>query len=245
MATVLIMTLLKIRPLVNFTSFLPNLLNHNCKQSTNNLNVSRCFSKPNEVIMKIKNSSNTEESETLDKKKEEIKIKLLLPDDSIMITDLENARKISKRRHLTLVEVAKEKSGRRTYKLVNQIETFEENLKENPKNTNKDALKSISVKTLQLSSNITMHDTNIKIQHVVKLLNKNRKVRIILTKGSPIEDKIIKSIETNTKNYATLQKVVKATNMIFTLTPREKTSNDSFSDNVNQMKEEQPNFQSK
>lgn len=233
MASVSIMALLKIRPLVSFTLFLPNLLNQNCKRSTINLTISRCFSKPDQVITKIQNSNNTKESKKLDEKKEETKIKLLLPDDSIMITDLENARKISKRRHLTLVEVAKGKSGRLTYKLVSQIETFEKDLQNNPKNTNKDVLRSTSFKIIHISTNITIHDANVKIHQVVKLLNKNYNVKIILSKGSPIQDKIIKNIETSTKNYATLQKVIKATNMIFTLIPKNQTSNDSSGDNVN------------
>ncbi|KAK2588184.1 hypothetical protein KPH14_004224 [Odynerus spinipes] len=219
MATVFLSTVLKARSLVRLKRFLPSLLNNNYKQPVRNTNILRYSSIPDNAITNINESNDDNMSEKLQKKVQEAKITLLLPDNSMLITDLENAKKISKRRGLVLIKVEEiqKKTSRATYKLVNQTEHLQEELESDDNNEKENIAK--STKTIQISSKITIHDLQVKLKNINKLLDKKHKIKIILANGSNIQDKVIKSIETSAKNHGTIQKVIKSSSTIFTILP--------------------------
>lgn len=108
------------------------------------------------------------------------KITLLLPDNSITVTVLEEAQRLAKRRKLNLIKVSDldSKTQRPSYKLTTSSTVFEESEEED---TSKDTQKSRSIKLLYISSKINDHDLQVKTKHLLKLLNKRHKVKIVIT----------------------------------------------------------------
>lgn len=111
------------------------------------------------------------------------KITLLLPDDSMTVTVLENAQRMAKRRKLTLVKISDldSKTQRPLYKLMSAsvfVEEVEKNVENNDKNKHKSKDNS---KLLYISAKIAENDLLTKTRNVVKLLNKGHKVKIAIT----------------------------------------------------------------
>lgn len=235
MATIFPLAVLRARSFARFDRFLPVVLNNNnIKQSIKYSNISRyCFTSHN-AVTKTTDVNNTDGSAESTKKNEEIKVTLLLPDNNVMVTDLENATKISKRRNLVLVKVedVQKKTGRPLYKLISQNKLLQE-LGDN-ENEQKNTIK--NMKTIQISSKITLYDLNVKLKNVTKLLEKKHKVKIIIVQGSNIQDKVFKTIENSVKYHGTIQKTVKSTSMIFTITPSSNVNNNDESCGIEEKK---------
>lgn len=110
------------------------------------------------------------------------KITLLLPDDSMTVTVLEDAQHLAKRRKLTLVKISDldSKTQRPLYKLMS-ASVFVEEIEKNVENDDKDKQKSKNTKLLYISAKIAKNDLLTKTRNVVKLLNKGHKVKIVIT----------------------------------------------------------------
>lgn len=117
------------------------------------------------------------------------KITLLLPDNSITVTVLEEAQRLAKRRKLNLVKVSDfdNKTERPSYKLENLTtnSTFFEESKE--EDTSQDTQKSRGTKLLYISVKIGEHDLRTKIKNILKLLNKGRKVKIAINLDDAVD----------------------------------------------------------
>lgn len=116
------------------------------------------------------------------------KITLISPNDSITVTILEDAQRLAKRRNLILTKVTDldSKTQRAIYKLTSNISHVNRTEKateaaEDVKNDDKDKQKFKEVKLLYISAKITEHDLSTKIKKVVKLLDKQHKVKLVIT----------------------------------------------------------------
>lgn len=112
------------------------------------------------------------------------KITLLSSDNSTTVTVLEVAQRLAKRRNLTLIKVSdlESKTQRPLYKLVSNTNILEHQTEEDTQDTNKAAQKSSkSTKIFYVSAKITEHDLQTKTKNMMKLLNKEYKVKIAIT----------------------------------------------------------------
>lgn len=124
--------------------------------------------------------------EKTDKKKKKSpkipKITLIHPNNSITITQLEDAEKLADRRNLQLVHVSDEsKNNRQIYKLVEYSKIKEEEKEEEKKEKKEkecDKKKVKSTKLFTIKSDIMDYDLNVKINNINKVLKKKHKVKI-------------------------------------------------------------------
>lgn len=144
------------------------------------------------------------------------KITLLLPDDSITVTVLEEAQRLAKRRKLNLVKITDfdSKTQRASYKLTTNTNLLEESEEQD---TSKDTPKSRGTKLLYISSKISDHDLQIKTKHLLKLLNKGNKVKVVINLDNAVEDKVHKNIEEAVKNYGDIQRMPSKKNVVLLL----------------------------
>lgn len=115
-------------------------------------------------------------------------ITLITPENDVNSLTLENAEKFAKRRGLKLVKIIDfdTKSERPLYKLMTNIEFFEENAKaKESKKKERSSLKEDKLYTL--STKISEHDLYVKINHMMKLLGKKKHaVRVYISQdGNP------------------------------------------------------------
>lgn len=174
MATISWLNILRVRSVLQLDRHLLNLLNSTHKQKTIRRNI--YVSEKNEEEEKKKEQAKTDS---------ESKITLLLPNDSMTITHLEDAKKLAKRRNLILTKIENKQkdSSRDTYKLVKLGEKFLEttdNVTENKIKADRNG----KIKQIQISGKISTHDLNIKLKHVNKLLSKQYKVKFIINHDS-------------------------------------------------------------
>ncbi|XP_043686932.1 uncharacterized protein LOC122638196 [Vespula pensylvanica] len=209
MATISWLNILRVRSFLQLDRHLLSLLNNTHKQKTIRRNI--YVSEKNEEEEKKKEQA---------KRDSESKITLLLPNDSMTITYLEDAKKLAKRRNLILTKVENEQknSSRDTYKLVKLGEEFLETTDNVTENKIK-AERNGKIKQIQISGKISTHDLNIKLKHVNKLLSKQYKIKFIINHDSDTQDKIFKYAESNIKQHGTIQKTVKSLYTTLIITP--------------------------
>ncbi|KYN06259.1 hypothetical protein ALC62_02751 [Cyphomyrmex costatus] len=153
------------------------------------------------------------------------KITLLSPDNLTTVTILEVAQRLAKRRNLTLIKVSdlESKTQRPLYKLVDNtgiLEHFEktEESKTDTKNDHNDAQKSSKgIKIFYISAKITDHDLQTKTKNMVKLLNKEHKVKIAITLNDSDGGKVRRVIEDAVKNNGSIQQMPSKKNVILLL----------------------------
>lgn len=108
----------------------------------------------------------------------------LISTDNILVTTLEEAQKLSKRRDLKLVKVIDldTKSQRPVYKLMTGNEYHAEELKQREQKKkdkeNDNSLK--GEKVLMLNANIGVNDLNVAANKIIKWLNKRYETRVII-----------------------------------------------------------------
>lgn len=253
MATIFWLKVLRVRPLLRLDRHLSSLLNNTYEQQTvrRNQNILRYS-----IHVPNKNKKQDNVSKEQVNTVSESKITLLLPNNSVTITYLEDAKKLAKRRKLILTKVEDEQknSSRDTYKLMSP---GDKHLETNDNNNKNEKIK--TMKQMQISGKITIHDLNIKLKNINKLLSKNYKIKFIINHDSEayvcysllhidecvclfinlfyfnLQDRILKHAESNIKQYGTIQKSVKSLYTKLIITPiLNKNSNKNQHDaNVN------------
>ncbi|XP_035717577.1 translation initiation factor IF-3-like [Vespa mandarinia] len=213
MALISWLKVLKVKSLLQFDCHLSNLLNNTYKQQKlkRNQNI-LCYSVHVSNEKEKKDNVSKEQVNTVS----ESKITLLLPNNSMTVTYLKDAKKLAKDKNLELTKVEDEQknSSRDTYKLIQPGERY---LK--TKNNDKENDKIKTMKQIQISSRITVHDLNIKLKNINKLLSKNYKIKLIVNHNSETHDKVLKYAELNIKQYGTIQKTVKSLCTTLTIIP--------------------------
>ncbi|XP_012230756.2 translation initiation factor IF-3 [Linepithema humile] len=142
------------------------------------------------------------------------KITLLLPDNSITVTVLEEAQRLAKRRNLNLVKISDfdSKTERPSYKLTT---TFLEESEE--EDASKYTQKSKGIKLFYISAKIGDNDLRTKTKNLLKLLNKGHKVKIVINLDEAVEDKVQSNIEEVVKNYGDIQRMPSKKNVVLLL----------------------------
>lgn len=150
--------------------------------------------KPSSNVYIIKNSETVE----VKKKKTPIVPRItLVHANGMEITTLEEAQKVAKRRDLKLVKLidADTKTHRPIYKLMTGTEYHKEDLKQREyRKSQKSGFK--GEKVLMIGHNISEHDLKVHINKVLKWIQKNCEVRIVLN-GDKINIKKAVSISIN------------------------------------------------
>lgn len=173
------------------------------------------------------------------KDKNAIKITLINPNNSIIVTTLEDAQKLSKRRELKLVKIQDldTKTQRPVYRLYTAAELLseEESENNNPEDTAKSSHKKTE-KNLTLNSRIADHDLTSRIKNITKWLIKGHEIRVLIQSNSSQDDvnseNIFKKIETAIKeinNGKIVQKRSKNGNIKFNIVPITTTTSSSSS----------------
>ncbi|XP_029174571.1 uncharacterized protein LOC114943158 isoform X2 [Nylanderia fulva] len=111
------------------------------------------------------------------------KITLLSPDDRMTVTVLEEAQRLAKRRKFVLVKISDldSKTQRPVYKLTSSILDKEEDVTENVEADGKDKQRFKETKIFFISAKIAENDLLTKTKNMVKLLEKEHKVKIVIT----------------------------------------------------------------
>lgn len=140
-------------------------------------------------------SSSVSEEKKKSKKPQIHKITLLSSGD-LMVTTIEEAQKLSKRRDLKLVKITDfdAKMQRPIYQLMTSSEYRAEELKQREKK--KSDRKNASVKgskLLSLSSNISEHDLQVKINMVEKWVSKRYEVNVSIARESSSSESMVSS----------------------------------------------------
>ncbi|EGI58133.1 PREDICTED: uncharacterized protein LOC105153199 [Acromyrmex echinatior] len=146
------------------------------------------------------------------------KITLLSLDNSTIVTVLEVAQRLAKRRNLTLIKVSdlEDKTQRPLYKLVKTANLLEEI--EDTQDTDKTAQKSSKIiKLFYISAKITEHDLWTKTKNMMKLLNKGHKVKVAITLDGADGGKMQRVIEDAVKNDGSIQRMSSKKNVILLL----------------------------
>lgn len=196
--------------------------------------------------MKTKTIINAEGKDVIKKKVYENRITLISPDNSLSITDLKNAQNISLRRDLKLVKIqdTDAKTRRPVYKLMTSSEYHAEELsKRKEKQMARQNASIKGEKLLTLSSRIGEHDLMTGIKKMLKLVEKQYEVKVVIA-GDDAEaamksEKIYQTIENQVRNMSRIvQKRVKGNSLRFQLLPvrdssTEGTGNTDSSQNDN------------
>ncbi|XP_032511910.2 translation initiation factor IF-3, mitochondrial-like [Danaus plexippus] len=171
------------------------------------------------------------------KKVFENRITLIGSDNSITITDLKSAQSLSTRRELKLVKIQDEdsKTRRPVYKLMTNSEYHEEELSARiEKKAAKENKLIKGNKLITLSSRIAEHDVMTNLKKMMKLLEKNYEVRVVVSGDESQPDKaerIYSIIEKNLKSIGNIvQKRNKGNNLRFQVLPLRDNSNQSKKD---------------
>uniref|UniRef100_A0A1E1WSU5 Translation initiation factor 3 N-terminal domain-containing protein n=1 Tax=Pectinophora gossypiella TaxID=13191 RepID=A0A1E1WSU5_PECGO len=177
------------------------------------------------------------------KKNFENRITLIAPDNSVSITDLKNAQNLSLRRELKLVKIqdVDSKTRRPVYKLMTNAEYHEEELqKRKEKQVARQNALVKGEKLLTLSARIGQNDLMTGVKKMMKLLEKQYEVRVVIAgegeAGAQNLEKIYSIIESNIKAVGkVVQKRNKGNNLKFQLLPsRDSSSQDSNKPSSNQ-----------
>ncbi|KAF9410037.1 hypothetical protein HW555_010754 [Spodoptera exigua] len=177
--------------------------------------------------MKTKTIINAEGKDVIKKKTYENRITLISPDNSLSITDLKNAQNISLRRDLKLVKIqdVDSKTRRPVYKLMTNSEYHAEELsKRKEKQVARQNALVKGEKLLTLSSRIGEHDLMTGIKKMLKLVEKQYEVKVVIA-GEDAEaaiksEKIYQTIENQVRNMSKIvQKRVKGNSLRFQLLP--------------------------
>lgn len=157
------------------------------------------------------------------------KITLMLPNDSSTVTILEEAQRLAKRRNLILIKVTEldSKTLRPVYKLTSSSDYVEGSIEEAvevPEDNDKDKQKLKDIKLLYISAKIAEHDLRVKLKNVVKLLNKNYRVKLAVTLDDGQENKTRSIVTDIVKDHSNIQQMpAKKNMMLLLLTPLSKT----------------------
>ncbi|CAK1578398.1 unnamed protein product [Parnassius mnemosyne] len=163
----------------------------------------------------------------------ESRITLIGSDNSVSITDLKSAQSLSLRRELKLVKIqdVDTKTRRPVYKLLTNAQYHEEEIS---RRKEKQVLRENELikgqKLITLSPRIAEHDLMTGIKKMLKLLDKQYEVKVVITGGDEESvqslERIQSVIEKNTKSSGNLvQKRNKGNSLRFQLIPlREKTT---------------------
>ncbi|KAL2717075.1 translation initiation factor IF-3-like [Vespula squamosa] len=211
MATISWLNILRVRFFQQLDRHLLNSLNSTYKQKTIRRNINISKKKEEEDNVSKEQVKATSES----------KITLLLSNNSMTVTYLEDAKKLAKRRNLILTKVENEQkiSSRDTYKLVKLGDEFLEAKNNDKENNIIKAERNSKIKQIQISGKISTHDLNIKLKNVNKLLSKQHKIKFIINHDMETQDRILKYVETNVRQYGTIQKNVKSLYTTLIITP--------------------------
>ncbi|XP_028170074.1 uncharacterized protein LOC114359771 [Ostrinia furnacalis] len=168
----------------------------------------------------------------------ENRITLIGIDNSVSITDLKNAENLSLRRELKLVKIQDEdsKTRRPVYKLMTNAEYHAEVLerrKEKQESRQKNSTK--GQKILSISSKIGEHDLMTGVKKIIKLLDKQYEVKIIISgdgdNAATTSERIYSVIEKNTVSSGkAVQKRNKGNSLRFQLLPLRENSSQSQDD---------------
>ncbi|XP_026765132.1 uncharacterized protein LOC113523376 [Galleria mellonella] len=179
------------------------------------------------------------------KKTFENRITLIGVDNSVSITDFKNAESLSQRRELKLVKVqdVDSKTRRPIYKLMTNAEYHTEELqrrKEKQEIRQKNIVK--SVKLLSLSSKIGDHDLMTGVRKMIKLLEKQHEVKVVIIgegeQASINSERLYSVIESNVKSVGKIvQKRNKGNSLRFQLLPAKQSSIESTNDVNNSQNE--------
>ncbi|XP_013134739.1 PREDICTED: uncharacterized protein LOC106100433 [Papilio polytes] len=185
----------------------------------------------------------TAEGKDIPKKKNfESRITLIGHDNSVSITDLKSAQSLSVRRDLKLVKIQDidTKTRRPVYKLLTSAQYLEEEIvKRKEKKISKENQLIKGQKLITLSNRIAENDLMTSVKKMIKLLDKQFEVKVVVT-GSDSEaaeslDKICSVIEKSTKSSGkVIQKRNKGNSLRFQLIPvRDKSSQVGNDDSSN------------
>ncbi|KAL0839603.1 hypothetical protein ABMA28_016285 [Loxostege sticticalis] len=168
----------------------------------------------------------------------ENRITLIGTDNSVSITDLKNAENLSIRRELKLVKIqdVDAKTRRPIYKLMTNSEYHSEELerrKEKQESRQKNSIR--GQKLLSISSKIGEHDLMTGVKKMVKLLDKQYEVKIIIAgdgdNASHTSERIYSVIEKNIKSSGqVVQKRNKGNSLRFQLLPLRENSSHTQND---------------
>ncbi|XP_075972938.1 mitochondrial translation initiation factor 3 [Anticarsia gemmatalis] len=187
----------------------------------------------------------TAEGKDVTKKKTfENRITLISPDNSISITDLKNAQSLSIRRELKLVKIqdVDSKTRRPVYKLMTNAEYHAEELaKRKEKQAERQGNK--GEKLLTLSSRIGEHDLMTGVKKMMKLVEKQYEVKVIIagedSAAAQKTEKIYSVIENHVKSISKIaQKRMKGNNLRFQLLPLRQNSTQEENSGSNQSNNE-------
>ncbi|KAG5876265.1 hypothetical protein JTB14_013002 [Gonioctena quinquepunctata] len=174
-------------------------------------------------------SSTNEPAEKPKRKTTPIPSISLIRDDEILVTTLEEAQKLSKRRDLRLVKMVDldTKTQRPIYKLmsVSEYKSQEsEGSKSNKQNSNK------GEKFVMIGQNISEHDLNTRMKKMNKWLEKSYEVRIVINGDSTNMDKaesVYKLMENGVgTNGRIVQKRQKGSDIKFQILPPKNKKDD-------------------
>jgi len=173
-------------------------------------------------------------------------ITLIMPDESVTSESLEHAERLASRRNLKLVKILDfdTKTERPIYRLMTNLEFFEEASKAKTlKRKERDSdLK--EEKLFIISAKIGDHDLSVKISQMLKLIKKKHGIRIFISQdGNPTKaENIVEVIEEELKELAEKKnQVKKGTSLKILYTPKlqqnvvdsSEDKNDSKSDTKN------------
>lgn len=166
------------------------------------------------------------------RKKQTPRITLISEGDKVEISTLEEAQKLASRRNLKLVKIVDldTKTQRAIYKLMTGHEYLAEELKQREqKKAKRGGIK--GEKLLTVSTRIASHDLQSKANLVVKWVQKNYEVRVIISRDGAENTKmeqIAKDIETVAeKDGRVVQKRVSGSDIRFSVLPVKKQEDDS------------------
>ncbi|KAJ8727017.1 hypothetical protein PYW08_015414 [Mythimna loreyi] len=161
------------------------------------------------------------------KKNYENRITLINPDNSVSITDLKNAQSLSVRRDLKLVKIqdVDSKTRRPVFKLMTNAEYHAEELskrKEKQVARQNNLIK--GEKLITLSSRIGDNDLMTGVKKMMKLVEKQYEVKIVIAgedaEAASKSEKIYQVIENHVKNMSKIvQKRMKGNSLRFQLLP--------------------------
>ncbi|XP_053600058.1 translation initiation factor IF-3 [Plodia interpunctella] len=170
----------------------------------------------------------------------ENRITLIGIDNSVSITDLKNAQNMSLRRELKLIKIqdVDSKTRRPVYKLMTNAEYHSEELekrKEKQEARQKNTLK--AAKLLNLSTKIGDHDLMTGVKKMMKLLEKQHEVKVVIVgEGETMSQKserIYSIIEEKLKSFGkVVQKRHKGNSLRFQLLPTKHSNTDEVKDST-------------
>lgn len=124
------------------------------------------------------------------------KITLISQDESISITTLEEAEKLSKRRELKLVKLVdyNMKTERPVYKLMTGAEYLQEDLKQRElRKTERDTSNAIKGdKVLIINYNISEHDLKTQLNKITKWISKHYEVKVVINGNASNMEKAVR-----------------------------------------------------